>query len=272
MTNPTHITILGCGSSGGVPRVGGKHGEGDWGVCDPENPKNRRTRSSILISRQGNDGITQILVDTSPDLREQLLATHVTHLDAVLFSHDHADQTHGIDDVRPLVYANKKAIDAYWDAPTQKSLGRRFSYIFEGRGTYPAVMNAHDMPAPGQTLTITGAGGDISTIPILQDHGGGPSLGFRFGNMAYSNDVVNLNDTAFAQLQNLDVWIVDALRYTPHPTHAHLEKTLSWIERLKPKRAILTNLHIDMDYETLRRELPSGVEPAYDGMVITNTQ
>ncbi len=260
--------LLGCGSSGGVPRLGGPDGAGDWGDCDPSNPKNRRSRSSLLVRQTASHGITQVLVDTAPDLREQLLRNHISDLDAVLFSHDHADQTHGIDDVRPLFHRRRAPIPAYWDAATQASLHPRFSYIFEGRGGYPAILNAQPMAAPGTEMQISGAGGDLPVMPILQDHGGGPSLGFRFGPLAYSNDVVNLDEAAFGLLEGVEVWIVDALRRAPHPTHAHLDKTLGWIERLQPKRAILTNMHIDLDYDALCRELPPGVEPGFDSMVI----
>ncbi len=263
------LTILGCGSSGGVPRPGGPGGRGDWGVCDPNNPKNHRTRSSVLIDRIGADSTTRVLIDTSPDLRTQLLRAQVDHLDAVVFTHDHADQTHGIDDVRALYYAQGlRPIPCYWDDETKASLLPRFAYVFEGARGYSPIYEAHMLPPPGVPFEIAGPGGDVRLTPIAQDHGSCRSLGFRCGALAYSNDVVNLDDAAFEILAGVHTWVVDCLRYTPHPTHAHLEKTLGWIARLKPARAILTNLHIDLDFEALRAQLPDGVEPAYDGMVI----
>ena len=247
------VTILGCGTSTGVPRIGN-----DWGVCDPNEPRNRRRRCSILVEQGG----TTLLVDTSPDLREQMLDAKVSHVDAVLFSHDHADQTHGIDDLRVFAMNTRRKIDVYGDAETLGALRAKFGYCFEDMRGYFAILKAHEIGLrPFQA-------GTIDVLPIDQDHGTMRSLGFRFGNVAYSNDLVHLPDEAFDKLAGLDLWIVDALRYKPHPTHSHLERTLGWIERLKPKRAVLTNMHIDLDYQTLRRELPAGVEPAYDGMVL----
>jgi phosphoribosyl 1,2-cyclic phosphate phosphodiesterase len=264
------LTILGCGSSGGVPRPGGPDGRGDWGVCDPSNPKNIRTRSSVLLDQIGPLGTTRVVIDTAPDLRTQLLAAKVDHIDAVVFTHDHADQTHGIDDVRPLYYAHGSVpIPCYWNAPTRDTLLPRFAYAFMGARGYPPIYDARMLPDPGVAFAIDGPGGVMRLIAIDQDHGGSVSLGFRCGDIAYSNDVVELDDRAFDLLAGVKLWVVDCLRYKPHPTHAHLEKTLSWIARLKPERAVLSNLHIDLDYETLRRELPSWVEPAYDGMVLT---
>ena len=258
------VTILGCGSSGGVPRVGG-----DWGVCDPREPRNRRTRCGLLLQRwrggaeQGE--ATTVLIDTSPDLREQLLAANVTRIDAIVFSHDHADQTHGIDDVRALAIRMRRRIPAYMDETTRATLEHRFRYVFHGEGGYPAILSIVGGLEPHAPVEIDGPGGALSLKPLLQDHGGIPSLGFRFGAIAYSNDVAQLPDETLAALNGLDLWIVDALRYAPHPTHAHLERTLGWIAAIKPRRTILTNLHIDLDYRTLERELPRGVEPAHDG-------
>ncbi len=248
------ITILGCGSSGGVPRLGN-----EWGACDPAEPKNRRRRCSILV--QQND--TNLLIDTSPDLREQLLDAGVDRLDAVVWSHDHADQTHGIDDLRVLALINRHRIATWGDARTLASLSKKFTYCFEQEegSWYPPILDSREITGPFEV-------GGISVLPIEQDHGSMPSLGFRFGTVGYSNDVFDLPDAAFEALAGIQVWIVDALRYRPHPTHAHLEKTLGWIERLKPERAVITNMHVDFDYATLKRELPAGVEPAYDGMVV----
>ena len=256
------VRILGCGSSGGVPRLG--EGEPNWGVCDPANQKNRRTRCSILVTH----GKGRVLVDTSPDLREQLLAAKVGRIDGVLITHDHADQTHGIDDLRVLALNQKGAmLDLWSDHHALASLTHKFTYIFESqRGSgYPPIVTAHELPEPFAPF-------DIAGVPVLAfgvGHGRIRSLGYRFGPVAYTPDCDALDDAAFAALEGLDCWIVDALRRTPHPSHAHLERTLEWIARVKPKRAVLTNMHVDMDFDTLKRELPPNVEPAYDGMVLT---
>ena len=258
------FTILGCGSSGGVPRVGG-----DWGVCDRKEPRNRRSRGGLLLERWsgavGEGEATTVLIDTSPDLREQLLAANVTRIDAIIYSHDHADQTHGIDDVRALAIRMRRRIPVYMDDVTRASLERRFGYIFHGEGGYPAILSIVGGVDAHAGITIDGPGGALTLTPLLQDHGGIDSFGFRIGAFAYNNDVAQLPSETLDALDGLDIWIVDALRYTPHPTHAHLERTLGWIEALKPKRSVLTNLHVDLDYRTLERELPRGVEPAYDG-------
>ncbi len=257
-------TILGCGSSGGVPRIGPM-----WGQCDPENPKNRRRRCSLLVEQAGKNGRTVVLVDTSPDLREQLLSVRADHLDGVLFTHDHADHTHGIDDLRMVAYAMKKRVDCYFDASTRASLMSRFGYCFETQdgSNYPPILVANDFQ-PGGTVTIAGAGGAIDVIAIPQVHGDIPSMGFRFGGLAYSPDVSDLPEASAKMLRGVDVWIVDALRYTPHPSHFSLKEALQWIERLEVKRAILTHMTSDLDYATLKRNLPSHVEPGHDGMVI----
>lgn len=258
------LIVLGCGSSGGVPRLGPS-----WGNCDPQNPKNRRLRCSVLVERIGKGGRTSVLIDTSPDLREQLLASRITAVDGVLYTHDHADHTHGIDDLRMLAFAMQRRVDVYMDAATKQSLEHRFAYCFqtpEG-SPYSPILNARPV-VPGGEIAIAGAGGSLSARAIPQQHGDMPSLGYRFGGLAYSPDVSHLTDEAVALLQGLDVWIVDTLRYTPHPSHFHLKKALQWIERLAPKRAILTHMTGELDYETLRRDLPGHVEPAYDGMVI----
>lgn len=246
------VTILGCGTSGGVPRVGNV-----WGACDPENPKNRRRRVSILVE----EGDSRLLVDTSPDLREQLLDADVDRLNGVLYTHDHADHTHGIDDLRGIFHTMGRQVDIYADAKTLKILKRRFDYIFTPSFGYPPICTPHEITGPFNI-------GGISVIPFRQIHGPIESLGFRFNSVAYSTDLNGIPEESFAALEGVDVWIVDALRYEPHPTHPHLEMTLEWIERVKPKRAILTHMTWDMDYDTLKSELPDGVEPGYDGMVI----
>jgi len=262
------VEILGCGSSGGVPRLGGPGDAGDWGACDPANPKNRRCRCSILVRRKSDAGETRVLVDTSPDLREQLLAARIARLDGVLITHDHADQTHGMDDLRALTLITGNRIDVWSDRPGWKSLMSKFGYCFTqpAGSDYPPILNAHEIHEPFKPFVIAGPGGSLPILPFGQGHGQIRSLGFRFGPFAYSGDVDGLDEAAFAALQGVECWIVDALRRTPHPSHAHLAKSLEWIARVGPKRAVLTNMHLDMDYETLRRELPAGVEPAFDGM------
>jgi phosphoribosyl 1,2-cyclic phosphate phosphodiesterase len=268
MTGSLEITLLGSGSSGGVPRA-----DGDWGACDPAEPRNRRTRCSLLVQYRGQ-GVassaepTTILIDTSPDLRQQLIDARVRRLDAIVYSHDHADQTHGIDDVRALVYAARKRIPAYMDEPTRTSLVGRFGYVFEGVRGYPPLLEIAGEIAPLEPFVIDGPGGAVSILPLDQDHGGVRSLGFRIGTFAYNNDVVALPEPTLEALGGLELWIADALRYTPHPSHAHLERTLEWAARLKPRRTILTNLHIDLDYQRLRAQLPHGVEAGYDGLTV----
>jgi phosphoribosyl 1,2-cyclic phosphate phosphodiesterase len=264
------VTILGCGSSTGVPRLGGPDGAGDWGACDPANQKNRRRRCSILVRRREGAGTTTVLVDTSPDLREQLLDAHCGALDGVLITHDHADQTHGLDDLRTIAYRARKRVDVYSDRACLDVLRQKFGYTFETPpgSEYPPIVTAREIAA-GQGFEIPGEGGAIPVLPFPQTHGRIQSLGFRFGPVAYSSDVNALSDEAFAMLDRIDCWILDALRYTPHPTHANVETALAWIARVKPRRAILTNLHMDLDYEALKRALPPGIEPAYDGMVVT---
>lgn len=254
------VVILGCGSSGGVPR-----GDGDWGACDPAEPRNRRTRCSALIRRHGPDGVTTALIDTSPDLRQQMLSAEVKAIDAVLYTHDHADQTHGIDDLRVFVMRARRRIPAWMDAATESALRGRFPYIFESHEGYPALLDAHRIPPHGQSWSISGPGGDIPVRTFDQAHGPIRSVGYRIGGLAYSSDVSDLDDEAVEAVRGCDLWIVDALRYLPHPTHAHLDLTLDWINRAGVKRAILTNLHIDMDYKTLCASVPSNVEIAHDG-------
>lgn len=252
------VTILGCGTSGGVPRVGGKGGSGDWGAASPADPRNRRRRCSILVQDRGKT----ILVDTSPDLRAQLLDAKVDRLDAVLWTHEHADQVHGIDDVRP--YALRQgAIESWADERTHRILLQRFRYCFEaeGDGFYNPIYRHHQIDGPFEAA-------GLPVVPFTQDHGTTVSLGFRFGSVCYANDVVNLPDPSFDILAGAEVLIVDAMRFRPHPTHAHLERALEWVERIQPKRAFLTNLHVDMDYAELDRLTPPHVHPCYDGLVI----
>ncbi|MGH6770781.1 MAG: MBL fold metallo-hydrolase [Xanthobacteraceae bacterium] len=258
------FTILGCGSSGGVPRpaLG-------WGVCDPNNPKNRRRRTSLLVGRRTPEGVTRVLVDTSPDLREQLLDHNVDWVDAVLYTHEHADHTHGIDDLRGLFINRRKRVPVWLDARTSAVMNARFAYCFvRAPGSeYPPMVRENRMEV-GQPVVVEGQGGAITALPILQQHGDITSLGFRFGTFGYSCDLSGLPTESVAALGGLDVWIIDALRDEPHPSHLSVSEALDWIDRLKPRRAILTNLHSDLDYEELRGRLPAGVEPAYDGLTI----
>ena len=267
MSGALEFTILGSGSSGGVPRA-----DGNWGVCDPENPKNRRSRCSMLVRRKAKAvgaPETTVFVDTSPDFRTQAIAAKVKRVDAVLYTHDHADQAHGIDDLRAFFLANQyQRIPCHMDVHTRRTLERRFDYIFAGQGGYPAICDPVDLPPLGKTWSIDGPSGKIPVVGFDQDHGDIRSVGYRFGDLAYSSDVVGLPESAFDVLYGVKVWIVDALRFTPHPTHATVDQALAWIERVKPERAILTNMHIDLDYNALAESLPAGVEPAYDGMTI----
>ena len=258
------FTILGCGSSGGVPRI-----DGNWGACDPENPKNRRRRCSALIEQTARAGSTRLLIDTSPDMREQLIAAKAEHIDAVLYTHDHADHAHGIDDLRAYALNAQAKVPVYSDATTIGLLTEKFRYCFvpSATGSYPAILKAHTIE-PKEPLTLGGKGGLVTVTPYVQKHGEGLSLGYRLGNLAYSPDVSGIPDESIPMLEGLDVWIVDALRPMPHPGHFNVKEALEWIERLKPKRAILTHLHVDLDYDKLKRKLPAHVEPAYDSMMI----
>jgi phosphoribosyl 1,2-cyclic phosphate phosphodiesterase len=251
------VTVLGCGPSWGVPRIGN-----DWGVCDPTNPKNRRTRCSLLIE----DGGHTVLVDTPPDLRQQLLTAQVRRFDAVLFTHAHADHSHGIDDLRSVNRLVGKPLPIYTDPQTMSELQARFRYIFTPVDTtvptfYKPAVEPHEVTSP-----FTAAG--MAIVPFEQDHGFSKTTGYRFGRFAYSTDVMTLDDAAFAALEGIEVWVVDCIRHAPHPTHSHLARTLSWIERVKPKRAILTHMDETLDYETLRQSLPPGVEPGFDGLAV----
>lgn len=258
-------TILGCGSSGGVPRPGS-----GWGACEPANPKNRRRRCALLVERRGPGGTTSLLVDTTPDLREQLLDAEVDRLDATLFSHDHADHTHGIDDLRALVLHMRKRIPVHADAVTGATLRQRFGYLFETPpgSLYPPILDLMPLAA-GEPLAIDGPGGPVEALPFRLEHGPNyDALGFRFGGLGYAPDVSAIPDEAMATMRGLEVLILDCLREAPHPSHFNLEQALEAIEVLRPRRAILTNLHVDLDYTSLAKRLPKGIEPAFDGMKI----
>jgi phosphoribosyl 1,2-cyclic phosphate phosphodiesterase len=262
------LTILGCGSSAGVPRpaLG-------WGACDPTNPKNRRRRCSIMAERTTAQGTTRVVIDTSPDLREQLIDAAVAHIDAVFLTHEHADQTHGIDDLRSVVLHQRRRIPVYFNQSTAKDIMSRFSYCFispEG-SDYPPILDRGGIEA-GESRSIEGKGGPLELTAFLVQHGNIPALGYRIGDAAYTPDLNDIPEASWPALKNLDLWIVDALRYAPHPSHFSLNDALSWIDRFKPKRAVLTNLHSDLDYEVLRQSLPANIVPAYDGMSLTLDQ
>ncbi|MCF6443766.1 MBL fold metallo-hydrolase [Nereida sp. MMG025] len=260
------FTILGCGSSGGVPRLGPNGG--NWGKCDPSEPKNRRRRCSLLIEQHGADGTTAVLIDTGPDMRSQLLDAGIGALDGVVYTHSHADHVHGLDDLRQIVYNMKERLDVWSDKATTSDLISRFGYAFvqPPGSNYPPILNLHEIDGD---ITISGAGGDITLTPFEVEHGTIDALGFRIGDVAYLPDVSKMDDNVFAALHDLDCFIIDALRRDPHPTHFHLDAALAVIKKLAPKRAVLTNMHLDLDYATLEAETPDHITPAFDGMQIT---
>lgn len=257
------VTILGCGSSGGVPRLGGH-----WGACDPDEPKNARRRCSILVERVTDTGTTSVLIDTSPDMRSQLLDAGVGRLDGVLYTHAHADHVHGLDDLRMIVINMRARLPVWADAPTKAALLERFGYAFiQPKGSmYPPILDMNDLEGD---VTVDGPGGALTFTPFLVIHGGMDALGFRFDGVAYLPDVVKIPDPVWPHLQGLRCWIVDALRRDPHPTHSHLAQTLDWIKDMAPTTAVLTNMHNDLDYHTIAAETPDNIDPAYDGMVLT---
>ncbi|WP_132461104.1 MBL fold metallo-hydrolase [Rhodovulum marinum] len=263
MSRALRFTILGCGSSGGVPRLGGH-----WGACDPDDPRNRRQRCSMLVEREGAEGTTRVLIDTSPDLRAQLLQAGIGTLDAVVYTHSHADHVHGIDDLRQIVFNTRQRLPVWADGATQDALFARFGYAFiqpEG-SPYPPILDMHTIDGP---VHVDGPGGRITLSPFRVNHGAIDALGFRIAGLAYLPDVSEIYDESLDLLAGLEILVIDALRRSPHPTHFHLERTLDWIERLAPARAVLTNMHIDLDYATVAAETPAHVTPAHDGMVLS---
>ena len=270
MTDKLRFTMLGCGSSPGTPRI-----HGDWGACDPKEPKNTRLRCSLLVERISAKGVTRLVVDTSPDFRQQMLAASVPRLDGVLYTHPHADHVHGIDDLRGYALAQREMINVHADSQTLKRLREGFGYCFEqvNGSMYPPILQANEIVA-GTPVEIEGEGGPIQALPVLQVHGPIHSLGFRFGKdlssggLCYSPDASDIPEESIPLLQDLDCWIIDALQHKPHISHFSVSETLEWITRLKPQRSILTHMHIPLDYNALRKELPPGVEPGYDGLQI----
>ena len=256
------FTLLGCGSSGGVPRLGGH-----WGECDPNDPRNRRRRCSMLVERIGPEGTTRVLVDTSPDMRQQLLDANVGALDGVVWTHAHADHVHGIDDLRMIVFNQRRLLDVWADDATHAALEARFAYVFETPpgSNYPPILTRHPLSGP---VSVEGAGGPVAVMPVPVGHGDMPALGLRIGGLAYMPDVKDIPDASLPLLAGLDVWVLDALRRAPHPSHLSLPEALGWIERMAPARAVLTNMHIDLDWKTVEAETPAHVTPAHDGMVI----
>lgn len=257
------VTILGCGGSGGVPLLGGEGEAGNWGDCDPEEPRNRRTRTSAVV--EGPDG-GRLLVDAGPDLRAQLLAVGVARLDGVLFTHAHADHILGIDDLRQVNRVVGRELPAYGTRATLSRLDDRFDYAFIGP-TAPFFFRpalAAQRVEYGQRLAAAG----MELQLFRQDHGVMDTLGLRIGRFAYSTDVVLLPDESLPFLEGLDTWVVGCFQRRPHKVHANLDQVLEWVERLKPRRTVLTHMSTEMDYRTLLRELPPGIEPGFDGMVL----
>lgn len=260
------FTLLGCSSSPGVPRI-----NGDWGNCDPNNPKNRRTRASFLIEQIGaGGGKTVVVVDTGPDFREQMIRAKVGHIDAVIYTHAHADHLHGIDDLRGYFHSQHHRIPIYAEPFTMARIAAGFGYCLETPpgSNYPPIVKPHIIEDLNEPILIDGAGGPLSLMPLKQQHGDIISIGLRIGDLAYCCDVSDFPEETVAKLSGLDLLYIDALQYRPHPSHLSLVQALGWIESLAPKHAVLTHMHTPLDYETVMGETPSHVEPGYDGFVI----
>lgn len=258
------LTFLGCGASPGVPRIGN-----DWGACDPNEPRNLRLRSSLMVERHAGHGVTRVIVDTGPDFRQQVLAARVAGTDAVVYTHAHADHIHGIDELRQFFFNEGHRVPVYADEATAQRLKEAFGYCFEqpvGSG-YPPIV-ADNRVVPGRRFSIEGSGGDLEILPYLQEHGDIHSIGYRFGPVAYSSDVSRMPEASWPLLEGVELFIVDALRYKPHVSHFSVDQAIEAARRIGARRTILTHMHHDLDYRTLLRELPDGVEPAYDGLVV----
>jgi phosphoribosyl 1,2-cyclic phosphate phosphodiesterase len=259
------FTILGCGSSPGVPRI-----TGEWGACDPHNPKNRRTRASMLVEQVSDDGaLTSVVIDTGPDFRSQMIAVGARDLNAVVLTHAHADHLHGIDDIRSFVYKNEHRMPVWGDPVTMERVIEGFRYVFEtpAGSNYPPIARAMMIDISG-VFEIEGPGGAVPFLPIVQHHGDAHSLGFRIGDFAYCTDVSDFPADSLPKLEGLETLVIDCLQYRHHPSHLSLQQAMDWIEKIGPRRAILTHMHIPLDYDTVCRETPDHIEPAYDGMVI----
>ena len=265
MGDRLRITVLGTGSSGGVPRIG-RDGP-NWGACDPANPKNRRRRCALLVQRIGAEGVTSALIDAGPDTREQLIHAGVGYLDAVIFTHDHADHVHGIDDLRMVVFNRRARLPAWMNEATERTLTARFGYVFETPpgSSYPPILDRYRIDGP---VTVEGAGGPLVAEPFLVPHGDIEALGFRIGPVVYTPDIKEMSAAAWDALKDADCWVLDALRHTPHPSHVNVETALSWIAQANPPRAFLTNMHVDLDYAELDAATPANVHPAHDGLVL----
>jgi len=265
MADRLRLVIAGCGSSPGVPRI-----NGDWGSCDPTNSRNRRRRAAAIVERvAASGGVTRVAIDTGPDFRDQMLTAGVDRLDAVVYTHAHADHIHGVDDLRGYFLTQRRLVDIHADRPTLDRLREGFGYCFETPpgSSYPPIVKAHVI-AHEVPFTVDGPGGPLTFEPLPQIHGDILSLGFRIGRLAYCSDVSDFPAATVDKLASLDVLVIDALQYRPHPSHLSLSQALDWIERLKPRRAVLIHMHIPLDYATVMAETPDHVEPAYDGMVI----
>jgi phosphoribosyl 1,2-cyclic phosphate phosphodiesterase len=262
-----------------VPRIGGADGRGAWGDCDPNEPKNRRSRCSVVVQRAHEDGsfegaLTTLLIDTAPELRLQLTQNGIGHVDACAFTHDHADQSHGIDDLRAVAINRMQRVSVYLSEVTSAALPRRFGYCFEREENsgYPAILDRRDLPPEGEAFIVEGPSGPLPCVPFLQEHGRVPSHGFRCGPIAYSADLNDLYPESWRMVEGVKVWILDALQYTPHESHLHLDKALEFVNRAGCERGVLTNLHVVMDYRTVAEETPDHIVPAYDGMAVVEEE
>jgi phosphoribosyl 1,2-cyclic phosphate phosphodiesterase len=265
MTDTLRFTVLGSGSSGGVPRIGATGP--NWGACDPSNPKNRRRRCSLLVQRISGQDMTNVLIDAGPDMREQLIDAGVGYLDAVIFTHDHADHMHGIDDLRMVVFNRRSRLPAWMNEATEKTARDRFGYLFEAApgSSYPPILDLHRIDGP---VTITGAAGPVTAEPLCVPHGDIEALGFRIGPVVYMPDIKEMTGAAWEAVSGIDCWFLDSLRHTPHISHINVETALEWIARSAVPRAFLINMHVDLDYAELDAMAPSNVHPAHDGLVL----